>query len=129
MEQYCLIGLIRMPYRVTLVVTAQNIKIDENGDLIRSPFGREKLKSMGLPETPPVLAGRNSDGTYNTTRDFDTKDQADEWLEYYKQRPAYIAGDVSQVDEKIITSHSEKYFEKIKSGNIIQEWLAHPGAT
>ena len=117
-----------MPYRVTLIVTAQNIKIDENGDLIRSPFGREKLKSMGLPETPPVLAGRNPDGSYTTTRDFDTEDQANEWLEYYTHRPAYIHGYVSEVDEKIVTSHSEKYFEKIKSGNIIQEWLEHPGA-
>jgi hypothetical protein len=117
-----------MPYRVTLVVTAQNIKIDENGDIIRSPFGRAKLESMGLPDTPYVLAGRNPDGSYNTTRDFDTEDQAKEWLEYYEQRPAYIDGHISQVDEKIVTSHSKKYFEKIQSGAIIQEWLDHPGA-
>jgi hypothetical protein len=117
-----------MPYRVTLTVTAQSIKIDENGDFIRSPSGREKLDLMGLPETPPVLAGRNPDGTYNTTRDFDTEDQANEWLDYYKERPAYIDGNVSQVDEKIITVHSSKYFEKIENGAIEQTWLEHPGA-
>ena len=117
-----------MPYRVTLVVTAQSIKIDENGDFIRSPSGREKLVSMELPDTPPVLVGKNSDGSYTTTRDFDTEDQANEWLDYYKERPAYIDGNVSQVDEKIITVHSGKYFEKIENGAIEQAWMEHPGA-
>jgi hypothetical protein len=101
-----------MPYRVTLKVTAQSIKIDDDGDFIRSPSGILQLQSMGLQDTPPVLVGKNSDGSYTTTRDFDTEELANTWLTYYQTRPAYISGEVSQVDQKIVTAHSDKYWEK-----------------
>jgi len=98
-----------MFYRVHTTIIPQAVRIDANGDNLASPTRMQDLLNLGLPNTPPVIVNRNDDGSFNIFRDFDTQAQANQWLEWYQQIPAYISGSVEEVEEKVVATYSDAY--------------------
>jgi len=98
-----------MFYRVYTTIIPESVRIDANGDHLASPTRMQDLSELGLPNTPPVFNGRNTDGSFNIFRDFDTQTQANQWLEWYQQIPAYISGSIEEVAEKVVATYSDAY--------------------
>lgn len=98
-----------MFYRVHTTIVPQSVRIDANDDNLASPTRIQNLLNLGLPNTPPVIVDRNSDGSFNIFRDFDTQAQANQWLVLYQEIPAYITGSIEEVAEKVIATYSDAY--------------------
>lgn len=98
-----------MFYRVHTAITPWSLRIDSNGDNLASFKRIEDLARLGLPNTPPVNLGRDDDGNFNIFRDFDTQEQADQWLQWYQVQHSFVSGSVEQVEEKIVGTYSDAY--------------------
>jgi len=108
-----------MFYRVHTTIIPEAVRIDDNGDNLASPTRMQDLSDLGLPNTPPVIVDRNDDGSFNIFRDFDTQAQANQWLEWYQEIPAFISGSIEEVSEKVVATYSDAYLALTQGEKLI----------
>ena len=98
-----------MFYRVTTTIHSFGVRIDANGDFLPPPIRTQTLNDLGLPDTPPIVRGINSDGSYVISRDFDTRQEAMDWADHYDSVESFISYTITEVEQKEIGTYSDAY--------------------
>jgi hypothetical protein len=103
------------------------VKINGQGDFLVSPKTIQTLNSLGLPITPPVVVSWRKN-EFKIFRDFDTLEQAEQWLESSKANQDFIDGSIRLVPKKIVGCYSVQY-NSLSNEDKITAWQHCPVVT
>ena len=101
-----------MFYRVTTPIYEWAVQWDGEGNHLASPSRIAELSAMGLPNTPPLIDHVEPGNIYVIYRDFDTREQADHWVDFYSTRTELASAPiVTEVEVKEVGEYHGSYLE------------------
>jgi hypothetical protein len=103
------------------------VKINRQGDFLISPEIIQHLQSLGLPVTPPIIVSWRTN-EFKIFRDFNTQEQAQQWLEISKVDQSFIDGRIEPVSKQIIAAYSDQY-QSLSIDEKINAWKYCPVVT
>jgi hypothetical protein len=96
------------------------VKINSKGDFLISPETIQQLHSLELPITPPIIVSWRTN-EFKIFRDFDTQEQAEQWLAISKIDQNFIDGRIEEVPKKIIAAYSQEH-QSLSDDEKINAW-------